>query len=95
MADERKKNSFHKLMEQEYEPRFTVPQMMEIERRIQRQQNSYRVAGDMLDLFFPKIIKTMIGMLGGDDSSDDGNHPAPSEMSSPYKPKGPNAPGRK
>lgn len=92
MADERKKNSFQRLMEEEYESRFTLPQILEVERRIERQQNSYRVTGDMIDLFFPKIIKTVIGMLGGND--DDGNRPSPSNLGSHYKPKGPSGPQR-
>ena len=94
MADERKKNSFQRLMEDEYEARFTLPQMMEVEQRLQKKQNSYRVAGDMIDLFFPKIIKTVIGMLGGDDS-DDRNRPAPSDSGNPFKPSGPKAPGER
>ena len=94
MADERKKNSFQRLMEDEYESRFTLPQMMEVEQRLQKKQNSYRVASDMIDLFFPKIIKTVIGMLGGDDS-DDRSRPAPSDSGSPFKPSGPKAPGER
>ena len=94
MADERKKNSFQRLMEDEYESRFTLPQMMEVEQRLQKKQNSYRVAGDMIDLFFPKIIKTVIGMLGGDDS-DNRSRPAPSDSGSPFKPSRPKAPGER
>ena len=45
MADERNRNSFKQLMEEEYESRFTLPQMTEIERRIQRRNDSFRVAG--------------------------------------------------
>ena len=94
MADERKKNSFQRLMEDEYESRFTLPQMMEVEQCLQKKQNSYRVAGDMIDLFFPKIIKTVIGMLGGDDS-DDRYRPAPSDSGNQFKPSGPKAPGER
>ncbi len=94
MADERRKNSFQRLMEEEYEPRFTLPQMLEIEQKLQRKDLNYRVAGDMLDLFFPKIIKTMIGLLGGEDRDDDSPRQAPSDSGTPYKPKEPKAPGR-
>lgn len=94
MAEERNKNSFQRLMEEEYECRFTLPQMMEVERRLQRKENTYRVAGDMLDLFFPKIIKTVIGMLGGEDRDDnDNDRPAPSNSDRPYNPSGPKGPG--
>ena len=94
MANERKKNSFQRLMEDEYESRFTLPQMMEVEQRLQKKQNSYRIAGDMIDLFFPKIIKTVIGMLGG-DVSDDRSRPTPSDSGNPFKPRGPKAPGER
>ena len=94
MANERKKNNFQRLMEDEYESRFTLPQMMEVEQRLQKKQNSYRIAGDMIDLFFPKIIKTVIGMLGGDDS-DDRSRPTPSDSGNPFKPRGPKAPGER
>jgi hypothetical protein len=91
MADERNKNNFKRLMEEEYEPRFTIPQMTEIERRIKRKHDSYRVTGDVLDLFFPKIIKTVIGMLGGDDEP---SRPAPSDFGrGGPPPSGPKAPG--
>ncbi len=91
MADERNKNNFKRLMEEEYEPRFTLPQMTEIERRIQRKHDSYRVTGDVLDLFFPKIIKTVIGMLGGDDNES--ARPAPSDFGGNVPSKTPKAPG--
>lgn len=93
MADERNKNSFQRLMEEEYECRFTLPQMLEVERRLQRQQESYRVTGDVIDLFFPKIIKTIVGMLGGDDN-DESYRPSPSDFGSHFKPKGPSGPKR-
>ena len=93
MADERKKNSFQRLMEDEYESRFTLPQMMEVEQRLQRKQNSYRVAGDMIDLFFPKIIRTVGGMLGGDDNEH--NRPMPSEHGGVVEFKKPKAPGER
>ena len=91
MADERNKNNFARLMEEEYEPRFTLPQMTEIERRIQRKHDSFRVTGDVIDLFFPKIIRTVIGMLGGDD--DNSSRPAPSDFGGHMPTSGPKAPG--
>ena len=65
-------------MEEEYESRFTLPQMLAVEQKIQRKQHTVRVASDMLDLFFPKIIKTVINMLGGED--DDNGRKAPSSF---------------
>ena len=92
MADERiKKNSFKQLMEEEYEPRFTLPQMTEIENRIQRHHHSCRLAGDVLDLFFPKVLKTVAGMLGADDD-DNRNRTAPPDVGgtgASSQPKGP------
>ena len=93
MADERNRNSFKQLMEEEYESRFTLPQMTEIERRIQRRNDSFRVAGDVLDLFFPKIIRTVVGMLGGDDNEH--NRPMPSEHGGVVEFKKPKAPGER
>ena len=69
------------------------PQMTEIERRIQRRNDSFRVAGDVLDLFFPKIIRTVVGMLGGDDSEQ--SRPAPSDHSGMVESRKPKAPGER
>jgi hypothetical protein len=95
MADERKINSFQRLMEEEYEPRFTLPQMMEIENRLKRQQHSIRTTGDMVDLYLPKVIKAFIHLLGGSDSDDVRAIPAPSDL--PHMPKQgkPKAPGER
>jgi hypothetical protein len=95
MADERKKNNFQRLMEEEYEPRFTLPQMMEIENRLKRQQNTIRTTSDMVDLYLPKVIKAFIHLLGGTDSDDSRSSPAPSDL--PHMPKQgkPKAPGER
>jgi hypothetical protein len=90
MADKFTQNNFKQLMAEEYESRFSLPQMMEIENRLNRKQHSMNVAGDILDLFLPKIFKTVAGMLG---SEDDRNRPAPSSTNSAYRPTGPKAPG--
>ena len=90
MANERKTNSFQQLMEEEYESRFTLPQMLAVEQKIQRKQHHVRVASDMLDLFFPKIIKTVINMLGGED--EDMGRKAPSNFKT-HRPEEPKAPG--
>jgi hypothetical protein len=89
MADHTR-NNFKQLMEEEYESSFTLPQMMAIEQRLNRKQHSMNVAGDILDLFLPKIFKTVAGMLG---SEDDRNRPAPSSSGSTFRPSGPKAPG--
>ena len=94
MADERKLNSFQRLMEEEYESKFTLPKMMEVEKKIHRQHNTQRVTGDMIDLFFPKIIKTVISMLGG-ESDYENESTAPSSISHHYKPSSPKAPGER
>jgi hypothetical protein len=90
MADNFTQNNFKLLMEEEYESRFSLPQMIEIESRLNRKQHSMNVAGDILELFLPKIFKTVAGMLG---SEDDQNRPAPSNKSNNYRPKEPKAPG--
>jgi hypothetical protein len=89
MADHTR-NNFKQLMEEEYESSFTLPQMMAIEQRLNRKQHSMNVAGDILDLFLPKIFKTVAGMLGGED---DRNRPAPSSSGNTYRPSEPKAPG--
>ena len=78
-------------MEEEYESRFTLPQMLAVEQKIQRKQHKVRVASDMLDLFFPKIVKTVINMLGGEE--DDKGRKAPSSFEKMPRPEEPKAPG--
>jgi hypothetical protein len=96
MADERKINNFQRLMEEEYEPRFTLPQMMKIEDTLKRRQNSMRTAGDVIDLYLPKVLKAFVHLLGGSDNDDDnGIRPIPSDFNRLPKSKGPQGPGNR
>jgi hypothetical protein len=68
MADLRKPNSFHTLME-EYEQKFSLPEMQSIENKLQRSKEGYRFAGDVVDLFLPKILSTVSAMFGGESGA--------------------------
>ncbi|NJN34320.1 MAG: hypothetical protein HC817_08765 [Saprospiraceae bacterium] len=94
MANELKTNNFHQLMEDEFESRFTLPQMMAVEQLLQKKQNSLRVTGDVVDLFFPKIIKTFVALLGGDMDSNDKKANTP-DVGGGLKSNEPRAPGQK
>ena len=65
-------NNFNRLMEEEYEPRFNLPlnngmsDFQLIEKRLQQQKDSHRFNGDVADLFLPRMIRTVIGMFGGE-----------------------------
>ncbi len=94
MANELKTNNFHQLMEDEFESRFTLPQMMAVEQILQKKQNSMRVTSDVVDLFFPKIIKTFVALLGGDMDSTDKRHNTP-DVGGDLRNREPKAPGQK
>ena len=68
--EERAKNNFQELMEVEFETRFTLPEMNEIEHRLRRRQDSNRLTSDTVDLFFPKFIRTIMQIVGGDNSEN-------------------------
>lgn len=94
MADERKINNFQRLMEEEYEPRFTLPQMTEIEDSLRRRQNSMKTAGDVIDLFLPKVLKAFVHLLGGSDNDEESNaRPRPSDFNHLPNSNGPKGPG--
>lgn len=93
-------NSFKKLMEEEYESRFTLPNLngksdfQLIEQRIDEQRQSRRLNGDVADLFLPRMVRAIIGMFGGEVASDNDpfDRPAPSDYRSTLPtstPKGP------
>jgi hypothetical protein len=95
-------NSFKRLMEEEYEPRFTLPlqngmsDFQLVERRLEQHQRTQRFQSDVTDLFLPKMVRAIVGLFGGEvapnnDSSID--RPAPSDFRShlpKLEPKGPN-----
>jgi hypothetical protein len=95
MAEERKLNSFQRLMEDEYEQRFTLPQMMEIEHRLQRRQETIKTTGDVIDLFLPKFFKAFVHLLGGSDSDAQSASPSPAERGGMSRSDTPKAPGQR
>lgn len=95
-------NNFNRLMEEEYEPRFTLPSQNNgmsdfqlIERRLEKQQQTNRFNGDVADLFLPRMVRAIIGIFGGEvaHESDSFDRPAPSEYRSTLSPRGPKGPG--
>lgn len=96
-------NSFHRLMEEEYEPRFTLPNpngmsdFLLIERRIEEQQQTRRFNGDVAELFLPRMVRAIIGIFGGEvaTDSDPFDRPAPSDYRSTLPQSGPKGPGNR
>lgn len=94
-------NSFKRLMEEEYEPRFTLPinngmsDFQLIEQRLEKQQQTRRFNGDVADLFLPRMVQAIIGMFGGEvaNDSDPFDRPAPSDYRSTLPPSTPRGPG--
>ena len=88
-------------MEEEYEPRFNLPlnngmsDFQLIEKRLQQQKDSHRFNGDVADLFLPRMIRTVIGMFGGEvtNASDAFDRPAPSDFGHPMPTSVPKGPG--
>ena len=69
------KNNFEGLWEEE-EQRFTLPvnngvsDFKLVEARIHHQQQTRRFNGDVAELFLPRMIRTVLGLFGGDVASD-------------------------
>lgn len=96
-------NSFKRLMEEEYEPRFTLPinngmsDFQLIERRLEQQQQTRRFNGDVADLFLPRMVRAIVGMFGGEiaNQSDSFDRPAPSDYRSTLPSNGPKGPSNR
>ena len=96
-------NSFKRLMEEEYEPRFTLPinngmsDFQLIERRLEQQQQTRRFNGDVADLFLPRMVRAIVGMFGGEvaNQSDSFDRPAPSDYRSTLPSSGPKGPSNR
>ncbi len=94
-------NSFKRLMEEEYEPRFTLlypngkSDFQLIEQRIEEQRQSRRLNGDVADLFLPRMVRAIIGIFGGEvaTDSDPFDRPAPSDYRSTLPSTTPKGPG--
>lgn len=95
-------NSFKRLMEEEYEPRFTLElkngltDFERVKQQLEQQQRTRRFNSDVADLFLPRMVRAIVGIFGGDvaNDSDTFDRPAPSDYRSTVPnsggPKGPN-----
>jgi hypothetical protein len=95
-------NNFKRLMEEDYESRFQLPEMShigsdidQIEARLLKRHASIRLSSDVTDLFLPKMLRTVMGLFGGevaprDDDDPSYSRPAPDwGHSAPSQPKAP------
>ena len=95
-------NNFKRLMEEDYESRFQLPEMSriggdidQIEARLLKRHASIRLSSDVTDLFLPKMLRTVMGLFGGevaprDDDDRSYSRPAPDwGYSTPSQPKAP------
>ena len=96
-------NSFIQLMEEEYEPRFMLPNnngfsdFELIEQRIKEQRLNQHFNSDVADLFLPRMVRTIIGIFGGElaNDSDSFDRPAPSDYITPLITRTPKSPGER
>ncbi len=96
-------NSFKQLMEEEYESRFTLPNnngmsdFQLIQQRLEEQRQNRRFNGDVADLFLPRMVRALIGMIGGEVASDNDpfDRPAPSDYSRTLPMSQPKGPGER
>jgi hypothetical protein len=99
------KNSFHKLMEEDLENRFHLPQMGEvsfggdldpIEAHLLKRHASMRFSSDVTDLFLPKMFRTVLGLFGGEVApQDEASHSRPAPDWGRSAPDQPRAPGQR
>ena len=95
-------NNFKRLMEEDYESRFQLPEMSrigsdidQIEARLLKRHASIKLSSDVTDLFLPKMLRTVMGLFGGevaprDDDDASYSRPAPDwGHSAPSQPKAP------
>lgn len=73
-------NNFKKLMEDDYENRFQLPEMNHvsfggandpIEAHLLKRHASLRYNSEVADLFLPKMFRTVMSLFGGEASTDD------------------------
>ena len=94
-------NNFKRLMEDDYENRFNLPEMTkigsdinQIEARIFKRHATIELGKDVSDLFLPKMFRTVMGLFGGEVAPHDDevcNRPAPDwgHSTAPSQPKAP------
>ncbi len=98
-------NNFKKLMEDEYENRFQLPEMDgvsfggsndPIEASLLKRHASLRFSSDVTDLFLPKMLRTVLGLFGGEVApQDDTSHSRPAPDWGHSAPSQPRAPGQR
>ncbi len=96
-------NSFIKLMGEEYEPRFMLPNkngLSDFEligQRIEEQRLNHRFNSDVAALFLPRMVRTIIGIFSGElaNDSDSFDRPAPSDYINPLTAKSPKGPSER
>jgi hypothetical protein len=99
-------NNFKRLMEDEYENRFQLPQMNEvslgrdyidsIEETLLKKHASLRLSSDVTDLFLPKMFRTVMGLFGGEVApKEDASHSRPAPDWGHSAPTQPKAPGQR
>jgi hypothetical protein len=98
-------NNFKKLMEDEYENRFHLPEMDNvsfggkndpIHEGLLKKHASLRFNSDVTDLFLPKMFRTVLGLFGGEVAHDDEvSHSRPAPDWGHSAPSQPRAPGQR
>jgi hypothetical protein len=99
-------NNFKKLMEDDYESRFQLPQMTDvsfgnrdidpIEERLLKRHANMRLGSDVTDLFLPKMFRTVMGLFGGEVApNDESSHSRPAPDWGHSAPSQPKAPGQR
>ena len=92
-------NNVKRLMEDDYESRFELPQMGDldpIEARLLNRHASVRLGSDVTDLFLPKMFRTVMGLFGGEVApQDDASHSRPAPDWGHIAPSQPKAPGQR
>jgi hypothetical protein len=96
-------NNFKRLMEEDYESRFQLPEMTniggdidQIEARLLKRHASIRLGSDVTDLFLPKMFRTVMGLFGGEVApQDDASYSRPAPDWGHQTPNQPKAPGQR
>ncbi len=99
-------NNFKRLMEDDYESRFQLPQMQnvslgkehfdDIEENLLKKHASLRLSSDVTDLFLPKMFRTVMGLFGGEVApTEETSHSRPAPDWGHSAPNQPKAPGQR
>ena len=97
-------NNFKRLMEEDYESRFGLPEMShigsdidQIEARLLKRHASIRLSSDVTDLFLPKMLRTVMGLFGGEvaPQEEDASYSRPAPDWGHSAPSQPKAPGQR